>query len=744
LLPSGAVGHEQLLSTSARGFLDEVQQIGLLDAADREKFILDRLDRLREYSTPDRIGQALLHANLLTPHQLERLLCGASHGLVMGSYRILEELGKGGMGTVYLAEHRVMKRRVAVKVLPVDDDTPNAVKQRFYAEMRVLAELSHPNVVLALDAGEIVPERGMLPLIYMVMEYIEGGDLERHVTKNGLCSVYDACNFIKQAAAGLQAAHDQHLVHRDIKPSNLLLTASREIKLVDFGLARQFSSRLTDQRALLGSVEFMAPEQSHDPSNVGREADIYGLGATLFWLLTGEGPYPYSANISQALRALQRQDPRRLRSLRPDAPQELDDLLAHLMDRNLSRRPTSALSVINALRPFLLQGPQLPINRGFLTQPATANLASEPAKSRILIVDDDPQVRTLHRRILDQLTTCECVDARDGQSAIAEVRENRFDLILLDLSLPDADGYELCRKFRDSPENPHLKIVVVSGIGDQNKLSDVLPAGADDYIAKPFEARQLLAKVRHALQLKAAQDKAARLTDQLLTANHQLEQSLQSRNSDLREAHNALLFTVAKIAESRDGETAGHLQRMQRYVHALAVEAGRYPPWQGLVDSRFLAQLGRCVPLHDIGKIGLPDDILLKPASLNANERSMVETHPLIGDRFLDSLSREYGNALDFLGMARTIVRHHHERYDGKGYPDKLSADAIPPAARLVAIADVYDTLRRMRMYKAAMNHAAAVKTITERSEGQFDPTLVQAFMRCHGEFEKIYKEIEE
>src|SRR5262249_10554656 len=152
-----------------------------------------------------------------------------------------------------------------------------------------------------------------------------------------------------------------------------------------------------------------------------------------------------------------------------------------------------------------------------------------------------------------------------------------------------------------------------------------------------------------------------------------------------------MLFAMAKMAESGDGETPGHLHRMQRYVVVLARAAMQERPWTGLVDERFLKQLERCVVLHDIGKIGLPDDILRKPASLSTHERALVQTHPLIGDRILASLAQEHGTALDFLAMARDIVRHHHERHDGRGYPDGLARQAIPPAARLTAVADVYD-----------------------------------------------------
>jgi response regulator RpfG family c-di-GMP phosphodiesterase/serine/threonine protein kinase len=736
-------GRSQPAPTPGGAFLDDLVSKGLIDPAGRDAFLADRADRLREYAGQEKMGLALVQAGLLTTYQLNRLLAGEGHGLVLGHYRVLDELGKGGMGVVYKAEHNLLKRRVAVKVLPVDEDCPLSVRQRFFSEMRVLAELSHPNVVLALDAGELPPRDNASHLMYLVTELVEGGDLEKHVMRRGLCGVTEACDYIRQAAAGLQAAHDRHLVHRDVKPSNLLLTATGQVKLVDFGLARQFSSRLTDPRALLGSVEFMPPEQSHDPSAVGKEADVYGLGATLFWLLTGEGPYPYEEHVGQALRALQQQQPRRLRSLRRDLPEELDELVARMIARNPAARPASPLAVVNALRPFLLEGqPALFPAEG----PASFSVGNSPDAvlfPRVLVVEDDPRVRSLHRSVLGRMG-CECVEAPSVQAALEEVARGTFDLVLLDLVLPDGDGYEVCRRLRRRGDNPTLKVIVVSGAGDQNSLSDYLPCGADDYVVKPFEPRQLAAKVRRAIELKAAQDRSARLAEQLAGLNAQLERSLEARNADVRQAHNALLFTVARIAESRDGETAGHLRRMQAYTRVLALEAAKGSPWRGLVDDRFLEQLERCVPLHDIGKIGLPDEILLKPASLSREERATVETHPLIGDQLLEALGKEHGAALDFLGTARVIVRSHHERWDGKGYPDRLVGEATPPAARLVAVADVYDALRRMRLYKPAMSHNNTVRLMVERSAGQFDPTLVQALSRCHAEFDRIYREIEE
>jgi Protein kinase domain/HD domain len=615
LVPPGPAAPFPLLAPPAEGlrpacraFLDQLLGLRLVSPMAAWHFLDEHGDHLDEFATPVELASALVAAGLLTDLQVNRILIGKTHGLVLGNYRILERLGAGGMGTVYLAEHLFMGRRAALKVLPVDDDCPVVVRERFYAEMRVLAGLDHPHVVLALDAGEVPsPAPNEHPLIYLAMELVPGGDLEGYVAEHGPCPLVQACEWIRQAASGLQEAHDHHLVHRDIKPSNLLVDENGRVKLVDFGLARQFSSRLTDPRVLLGSVEFMAPEQSHDPSGVGPAADVYGLGATLFWLLTGEPPYTVRPTVGEALKALQEEPPRRLRQLRPDAPPELEALLDSLLARDPARRPAQALHVMNALGPHALAG------------------------------------------------------SRDGVV----------------------------------PRDP--------------------PGEAD------------------------------RLAEQLLVTNRQLEKSLAARAADVRRAQDALLFAMARMAESRDGETPGHLRRLQCYARALAeAAAARFPEWGGLVDGRFLVQLDRCMPLHDIGKIGLPDDVLLKPGPLDPLERALVETHPLIGDRMLEALAREYGQSLDFLGTARAIVRHHHERYDGQGYPDRLAGDAIPAAARLAAVADVYDALRRERLYKPAQSHEEASQVLVEEAGLQFDPQLIEAFVDCHEEFERTYDEIRE
>jgi response regulator RpfG family c-di-GMP phosphodiesterase len=737
------------LSPGAQEFLECLVRLQLLSAVDARRF-LDRIaDHLSEYADGEMLGNALVQAGLITAYQLDRVLAGTTHGLVLGNRRVLERLGAGAMGVVFRVEHILLRRPAAAKVLPVDDDCPAVMLERFHSEMRVLADLHHPNIVQAFDAGHVpAAGPGMPELLYLVMELLLGGDLEQRVIDQGRVPISQACEWIRQAACGLQEAHDHHIVHRDIKPSNLMLTEEGQVKLGDFGLVRQFSSRRTNPGRLLGTLDYMAPEQSFDPTAVSGVADIYSLGACLFWLLTGETPYPAARSVAQALRLLQGGRPRRLRELRPDAPEELDDLINRMLDRDPTRRPSTPLAVMKALLPFTGQehaegGAEDPTGQ---VTPAdsrgpSSSLSTTPAPKRVLIVDDEAPLRALARSVLEP-AGCVCQDAKDGAEALAAVQRQPYDLLLLDLNLPDMDGYEVCDRLRPLSTETNFKIVIVSGRGDHDQLAEALPLGADDYIPKPFGVRQLKARVQHLLHLKEAQDQSDFLAAQLVLTNQQLENSLAARNNDVRRAQDALLFTMAKMAESRDGETSGHLRRLQLYTQRLAQRVADEPTWAGVINGNFLEQLDRCVPLHDIGKLGLPEQVLLKPGKLTDEERTLMETHPLIGDRILECLGQEYGESLAFLGMASSIVRHHHERYDGSGYPDRLSGEVIPAAARLVSLADVYDALRRRRLHKPALTHAEAAKILLENSTGQFDPAVLRAFAACERDFERIYRDI--
>lgn len=334
----------------ARAFLDNLLRLKLLNQNAERRFLEEHAQCLGQFSDALELGKALIKMGLLTQYQLKRVTAGTTHGLVLGNHKVLDRLGAGGMGVVFLAEHLFLNRQEAIKVLPVDEGYSPQQLDRFYTEMQVLAELRHPNIVAAYDAGQVSPPGPGLPtFLYLAMELVDGGDLEKRIHTHGPAPVSQACEWIRQAALGLQEAHDRSLIHRDIKPSNLLLDRKGQVKIVDFGLVRQFCKPLTRRGALLGSIDFMPPEQSVDSSAVGTGADIYGLGASLFWLLTGEPPYPRSRRMSEALSALQHTPPRTLRSLRPEAPPELETLLNSMLDRDPTHRPALPLTVSRAL-----------------------------------------------------------------------------------------------------------------------------------------------------------------------------------------------------------------------------------------------------------------------------------------------------------------------------------------------------------------------------------------------------------
>jgi len=228
----------------------------------------------------------------------------------------------------------------------------------------------------------------------------------------------------------------------------------------------------------------------------------------------------------------------------------------------------------------------------------------------------------------------------------------------------------------------------------------------------------------------------------LATVNAELERRLASHGSDAALANNALVLILTKLVELRDVEKTSHLTRTRRYCRSLGEAAMQLPAFAGLLTAEKLELLECCAPLHDIGKIALPDHIVLKPGKLDATERVIMESHPSIGSDILQQAADQYNWDADFLRMATEIVRHHHERYDGTGYPDRLAGDAIPLAARIVAIVDCYDALRSRRTYRPGLSHSVAVQSILRNSPGHFDPQLVEAFERCAEQFERIFREV--
>jgi response regulator RpfG family c-di-GMP phosphodiesterase len=315
-----------------------------------------------------------------------------------------------------------------------------------------------------------------------------------------------------------------------------------------------------------------------------------------------------------------------------------------------------------------------------------------------------------------------CSEAEDGLEALKLLTWNHFDLVLLDIDLPNLSGIEVLKQLRKDPPYPNLKIILFSGNTHGDDLARLMRLGADDYICKPFSVVQLRERVRASLQLKAAQDRSDQLNQKLLAMNHELEQGLLARDSDLVEARNALVLGLAELVGQRDTETGAHLHRIKHYSTALCHEIAKNVNYQTQVDERFIQMLECCAPLHDIGKVGIPDHILQKPGQLTPEERAIMQRHTIIAAVTLQKVAKQHPFAV-------------------AGYPDRLKGEEIPLSARIVAVADVYDALRSKRIYKPAFSHEKTLQIMLEESEGHFDPYLAGAFRRCHQKFHQIFEQ---
>jgi response regulator RpfG family c-di-GMP phosphodiesterase len=712
-----------------------------LAAADR-----DGLFRLPDL---DHLAAALTALRLLTPYQAGRVRAGAVNGLVLGNYRVLEKIGSGGMGLVFRAEHVKLRNPVAVKALFVDGGTHRRAIDRFFLEVRAVASLRHPNIVAAIDAGEephAGPDGGPVP--YLVMEYVPGRNLDDLVAHVGPLPPARACQLAHQVADALTEAHRAGLVHRDIKPSNVLVTPDGQAKLLDFGVARlPAGDRLTQDGARLGTVGYMAPEQHRDPRAVDARADVFGLAATLYYALTGHDPFPPPGGSATAAA------PPDVTAVRADLPPGLAVALCKLMALDPAVRVPTAAAAMQELAPFLGWGDAahptadtpapartptaLPAVR---TDPPTAVVEARRKVYRVLVVDDEEPVRRVCRLAL-QHEPVVCEEADTGVVAVTRGLSEPYDLVLLDIDLPGLNGELVLRKLRQQPLVPHQKVLMLSGRASGDSLARLLAAGADDYLTKPFSVVQLRGRVNAALRLKDAQDRSDQLARQLAAANAELEQSLSSKLGELVHARGALVLALAKLVEQRSSETGPHLIRLQRYVRVLGQAAAATPGFAGRLDPAFLETVEAAAPLHDIGKVAVPDHVLNKPGQLTPEERLLMQAHTTVGAETLAQVSATYPFATGFFGTAVEIARHHHERWDGSGYPDRLAGESIPLSARLVAVADVYDALRSRRVYKPAYPHAEAVAQMVDRSPGHFDPALLDVFRRCGDGFDRVYRE---
>lgn len=334
-------------------FVDLVERSGLVDKDQLTDALIEanKATEGRAQDDVDLLAEQLISRGLITRWQAERLLEGRYKGFFLKQYKLLSQLGRGGMSAVYLAEHVLMHRRVAIKILPKDRVADSSYLARFHREAQAAAALDHRNIVRAYDVDQ---DNGQH---FMVMEYVEGRDLQQIVKQEGPLDYPTAAEFIRQAAEGLAHAHQANLIHRDVKPANLLVDRRNVVKLLDLGLARftdedRASLTVAYDENVLGTADYLAPEQAIDSHGVDARADIYSLGCTLYFLLTGHPPFP-EGTLPQRLMAHQKQQPPSIYNDRPDAPADLVEICMKMMAKRPERRYQSAREAAQALAQWL-------------------------------------------------------------------------------------------------------------------------------------------------------------------------------------------------------------------------------------------------------------------------------------------------------------------------------------------------------------------------------------------------------
>jgi putative two-component system response regulator len=341
---------------------------------------------------------------------------------------------------------------------------------------------------------------------------------------------------------------------------------------------------------------------------------------------------------------------------------------------------------------------------------------------QILLVDDNTTNLQLLRDTLDGFGY-KLLVAKNGKTALTIAHKANPDLILLDIMMPEMDGYEVCKRLKADEATVHIPIIFVTALSDAEDEAKGLTLGAVDYITKPFNPELVMARVHNHLELKRHQD--------------HLEKLVQERTKKLALTQAVTIESLATLAEYRDPETGGHIKRTQNYVKALARHLLAHPRFRDELNEDIIELLYLSAPLHDVGKVGVPDQILLKAGQLTDEEFEEMKKHTQYGHDALKITERKLGGD-SFLHYAKEIAYTHQEKWDGSGYPQGLKGHGIPIAGRLMALADVYDALISKRVYKPPFSHEEAVKIIQEGRDKHFDPDIVDAFVELESTFRNI------
>ena len=351
-------------------------------------------------------------------------------------------------------------------------------------------------------------------------------------------------------------------------------------------------------------------------------------------------------------------------------------------------------------------------------------------RKTILIVDDSLDDITFMSSILKDLYRIEAATNMEKALQIA-FSEAPPDLILIDIMMPEKVGYNMCRYFKSIPETSDIPVIFLTSKSDAEEEKMGFELGAVDYITEPVSPPVFLARINTHLQLKSARDF-------LKDKAEYLEQEVLRRTKEISMIQDVTMVTMGSLAETRDNETANHIRRTQNYVKLLASRLKDHPRFKKFLTDEKIILLFKSAPLHDMGKVGIPDHILLKPGELTPEEFDIMKTHTTIGRDAIISAENLLGTPVPFLQVGMEIAYGHHEKWDGAGYPEGLSGDDISIPGRLMAVADVYDALISRRIYKPPYPHEDSVDIIREASGTHFDPDMVEAFLVLANQFNKI------
>lgn len=359
---------------------------------------------------------------------------------------------------------------------------------------------------------------------------------------------------------------------------------------------------------------------------------------------------------------------------------------------------------------------------------------SNDLSSTVLVVDDTPENLSLMSDLLREHYRVKVATNGERALRIAGAAEAP-DLIMLDVMMPEMDGYEVCRRLKADENTKNIPVIFLTARTDPEDEKIGLELGAVDYITKPISPPLVQARVRNHLLLKSH-------ADFLRDKAEWLESEVQSRTRDIQRIKDVTINAMASLAETRDNETGNHIRRTQNYVKALAQHLSRHDKYASFLDRETIDLLYQSAPLHDIGKVGIPDRILLKPGRHTPEEFEIMKTHATLGAEAIMVAEKVLDETeTSFLRFAREIAQNHHEKWDGSGYPAGLKGEEIPLSGRLMAVADVYDALISKRIYKPAFSHDKAVSMIREGRGTHFDPDIVDAFLEIEVRFSEIARE---